>query len=89
MPQLRATRVSLSFGCPLWTWQAAYAFNQPLSFDTSSVTDMKGMFEVRFRLRLMSTIYSSSMQAVGHAKGCVRYRHTLTLPSLRALLPPT
>ena len=25
----------------------AGAFNQPLSFDTSSVTDMHGMFEVR------------------------------------------
>ena len=29
------------------TWQDASAFNQPLSFDTSSVTDMTGMFAVR------------------------------------------
>jgi len=29
------------------TRQNAYAFNQPLSFDTSSVTDMYGMFYVR------------------------------------------
>jgi hypothetical protein len=78
-----------SEGYPLWTRQYAAAFNQPLSFDISSVTDMSDMFLVRFRLRLMSTIYSSSMQAVGHAKGCLRYRHTLTLPSLRAVLPPT
>ena len=31
----------------LSTRQAASAFNQPLSFDTSSVTDMHGMFRVR------------------------------------------
>ena len=31
----------------LSTRQGASAFNQPLSFDTSSVTDMQGMFEVR------------------------------------------
>ena len=29
------------------TRQHAYAFNQPLSFDTSSVTDMSYMFYVR------------------------------------------
>ena len=29
------------------TRQGAYAFNQPLSFDTSSVTTMSGMFYVR------------------------------------------
>ena len=32
---------------PLVTRQGAYMFNQPLSFDTSSVTDMSSMFEVR------------------------------------------
>jgi len=31
----------------LWTRQGAYAFNQPLTFDTSSVTSMNGMFQVR------------------------------------------
>ena len=31
----------------LWTRQNARAFNQPLSFDTSSVTSMQYMFEVR------------------------------------------
>ena len=41
-----------SAGCPLWTRQVAAAFNQPLSFDTSSVTDMSRMFWVRFHLRL-------------------------------------
>jgi len=38
---------------PFWTRQRAYAFNQPLSFDTFSVTDMSNMFIVRFRLRLL------------------------------------
>jgi hypothetical protein len=33
----------------LSTWQGAYAFNQPLSLNTSSVTDMSKMFDVRFR----------------------------------------
>tara|TARA_B100000795_G_scaffold201552_1_gene155372 strand:- start:301 stop:417 length:117 start_codon:yes stop_codon:yes gene_type:complete len=31
----------------LATWQASFAFNQPLSFDTSSVITMSGMFSVR------------------------------------------
>ena len=31
----------------LMTRQGASAFNQPLSFDTSNVTDMSGMFDVR------------------------------------------
>ena len=31
----------------LWTRQKAQAFNQPLSFDTSSVTTMQNMFYVR------------------------------------------
>ena len=30
-----------------FTWQMADAFNQPLSFDTSSVTSMQRMFQVR------------------------------------------
>jgi len=34
----------MSLGVP---WQAASAFNQPLSFDTSSLTDMSQMFLVR------------------------------------------
>ena len=29
------------------TWQKAYAFNQPLSLDTSNVTDTNHMFSVR------------------------------------------
>ena len=32
---------------PSFTWQGAPAFNQPLSFDTSSVTNMHLMFEAR------------------------------------------
>ena len=33
---------------PFDSWQRAEAFNQPLSFDTSRVTSMLGMFRVRF-----------------------------------------
>jgi len=52
----RPTHPTLPNGCPhvatplmvpLSTRQGAFAFNQPLSFDTSSVTDMRSMFAVR------------------------------------------
>ena len=49
--------------CPLRTRQDAAAFNQPLSFDTSSVTDMSYMFYVRFRLRLLPTLPSRATHA--------------------------
>jgi hypothetical protein len=49
-------RVHLCCVCPLWARQFADAFNQPLSFDTSSVTDTSHMFEVRLRLRLLPTM---------------------------------
>ena len=39
--QLPASHARLS------TRQRVYKFNQPLSFDTSKVTTMAGMFEVR------------------------------------------
>jgi hypothetical protein len=54
-----------SDGCPLWTRQYASAFNQPLSFDTSSVTYMSAMFEVRFRLRLLPPLPSWAYK-LGH-----------------------
>ena len=41
----------------------AAVFNQPLSFDTSSVTDMSFMFYVRFRLRLLPTLPSWATHA--------------------------
>jgi hypothetical protein len=37
------------------TRQHAYAFNQPLSFDTSKVTDIGGMFTVRSARALAPT----------------------------------
>jgi hypothetical protein len=41
-------RTSPRIACPsLSTRQRAYVFNQPLSFDTSKVWDMGGMFDVR------------------------------------------
>ena len=44
--RVRPTTRSASYAL-LWTRQRASAFNQPLSFDTSSVKYMNGMFEVR------------------------------------------
>jgi hypothetical protein len=58
--------------CPLWTRQNTIAFDQPLSFDTSSVKDMHGMFQVRFRLRLLPAI------ELGHTR---TPRALLTRPS--------
>eukprot|EP00964_Phaeocystis_antarctica_P074640 scaffold45948_cov58-Phaeocystis_antarctica.AAC.2 len=55
--------VSSLIECPLWTRQYANAFNQPLSFDTSSVTTMGSMFEVRFRLRLLPPLPSRATHA--------------------------
>ena len=46
-------RVNIPIGCPLWTRQYAVAFNQPLRFNTASVTSMSSMFFVRFHLRLL------------------------------------
>ena len=39
---------------PSFTWQEATAFNQPLSLDTSSVSNMGWMFAVRFARALPS-----------------------------------
>ena len=38
-------------------------FNQPLTLDTSSVTDMRYMFYVRFRLRLLPSLPSRATHA--------------------------
>jgi len=53
------THFSLHAGCLLWTRQNADAFNQLLSFNTSSVTNMGAMFRVRFRLRVLPTALPS------------------------------
>ena len=45
-PAFRLTPRPASYAL-LPTWQSATAFNQPLNFDTSSVTNMEGMFRVR------------------------------------------
>ena len=42
-----AARTSPGIACPPFGWQSASKFNQPLSFDTSKVTDMHKMFHVR------------------------------------------
>ena len=49
---------------PLCTRQWASAFNQPLSFDTSNVTSMAGMFSVRSACALPS---ASTVGAFQHA----------------------
>ena len=63
---------------PLWTRQAATAFDQLLSFDTSSVTSMHQMFTVRFRLRLLHT----RSRAGPHARRvCAPNSASLCVPS--------
>ena len=46
-PPVSWPSMSPSWYAPLLTRQGATVFNQPLSFDTSSVTDMGWMFYVR------------------------------------------
>ena len=46
-PSRLLARLSPSHLCLPWTRQNARAFNQPLSFDTSSVPNMAYMFQVR------------------------------------------
>jgi surface protein len=67
---LRATRASslCRADAPFWTRQSADAFSQSLSFDTSSVTYMNGMFRVRFHLSP-----SAPTPELGHTRShCVR-----------------
>ena len=47
LPGLLAVYSSSAVYALLSTWQEAAAFNQPLSFDTSSVTHIQNMFAVR------------------------------------------
>ena len=60
-----------------WTRQSATAFNQPLSFDTSSVTDMAYMFQVRRRACPCHPLASHVLPA-----GCLHHRrpHALLSP---------
>ena len=67
---------------PLWTRQKATAFNQPLSFNTSSVTSMEEMFYVRSTLVLRS--YSS--RTFSRAR-CMRSRNPPRHPWLLARTP--
>ena len=48
-PSRLLARLSPSHLCLPWTRQNARAFNQPLTFDASSVTSMRYMFQVRLR----------------------------------------
>jgi len=72
-------RVDSPVGYRFWTRQNAAAFNQPLSFDTSSVISMSYMFNVRFRfrLRLLPTLSSWATP-----------RALLIRPSLCAIVVP-
>ena len=65
------------------TRQGASAFNQPLTFDTSSVTDMSQMFYVRPPL----TRAVPSAQSVPPCTRCV-HRHRPHTPSPSRLPPP-
>ena len=61
---------------PLSTRQQAYAFNQPLSFDTSSVTTMKNMFDVRSARVPWAQPSQSSLPRACH----LRHRRPHALP---------
>ena len=66
----------------LSTRQRAWAFNQPLSFDTSSVTDMRDMFDVR-----SPRVYPATTPRVG-SSACAPLAPAAALrPSFRAFRP--
>ena len=58
----------------LATRQQASAFNQPLSFDTSSVTNMYWMFFVR------STRALAPSFQLGHPRACRLHHHRTNTP---------
>ena len=60
--RLPAARTSSRIVCPP-TRQLAYAFNQPLSFDTSKVTTMSDMFYVRSARDLAPSLGSGPPRA--------------------------
>eukprot|EP00964_Phaeocystis_antarctica_P073911 scaffold45395_cov60-Phaeocystis_antarctica.AAC.2 len=66
---------------PLSTRQSATAFNQPLSFDTSKVTNMYRMFTVRSARALAPSLES------GPPRAC-RLRRRRPTPSLPAHISP-
>ena len=66
---------------PLSTRQNAYAFNQPLSFDTSSVTTMESMFRVRSARAPHPLV---TLQTLARTLLARQPAHTLAPPSPRA-----
>ena len=80
----RFTRAALAPHCMpalLSTRQQAYAFNQPLSLDTSSVTDMSQMFFVRPAYTALRPGYGPTPQApVRPSPACYLRRHRPTRP---------
>ena len=54
------------------TWQSASTFNQPLSFDTSSVTDMQAMFDVRSARALAPSLESGPALRAACAAAALR-----------------
>ena len=71
--------------CPAYDpRQSASAFNQPLSFDTSSVTNMRSMFEVRSAARALPPQPPQSL--VLHVNATCA-RHCPTRPSSPAFRP--
>ena len=74
----------------LSTRQTAKAFNQPLSFDTSSVTDMRYMFQVRS----VHALARPAFTARPSRRACRSRRRRATAPrllahtSLRIVRPP-
>ena len=61
---------------------SASVFNQPLSFDTSSVTNMKGMFSYARAFNQLLSLDTSSVTDMGYMFS-VRFARALTPASLR------
>ena len=79
-PTPSQTACRLSYYASFFTWQRASAFNQPLSLDTSSVTTMQYMFNVRFTRALPS---APTVGAVQHAACAAAAGPTPSQPACR------
>ena len=80
----RHTHRNRSFQMPtttrLSTWQGAEAFNQPLSFNTSQVTNMKNLFRVRSSCARARSPSTPSLSCTHVAQLARRLLHHLGRP---------
>ena len=85
-PPIPAWRPARIVCPPSDSWQQARSFNQPLSFNTSSVTDMQKMFKVHSACALCThTVVEPFRPCTLHTR-CMRGHRSTDLPASHYLL---